>query len=109
MPGCRCRVPSPASVDPPPSASPGSPSGGAFFWRFELDIQHGSWVLWLAMTSGFRPSKRRPLPGNAVLWRACVTLGHWVQHEQARLESLPSRPVFAEPPEAAGPQASELG
>ena len=60
------------------------------------------------MTAGFRPSKRRPLPGNAVLWRVCVTLGHWVQHDQARLESMPSRPVFAEPPEAAGPQASEL-
>ena len=31
-----------------------------------------SWVVWLARIVGFRPSKRRPLPGNEVLWRAFV-------------------------------------
>lgn len=29
-----------------------------------------SWVVWLARTTGFRPSRRRPLPGHQVLWRA---------------------------------------
>ncbi len=47
-----------ATVDPPPSASPGSPSGGAFFWRFALDIQHGSCRVWV-----------RELPHNL----ACLT------------------------------------
>ncbi len=42
VPGCRYCVPSPVTVGPPPSASPGSPAEGAFFSRFELDIQHGS-------------------------------------------------------------------
>ncbi len=57
------------------------------------------------MTTGFRPSKRRPLPGDAVLWRACADLGPLVQYEQER--PGPSRPVFAEPPSAARPQAME--
>ena len=29
-----------------------------------------TWVVWLARTAGFRPSRRRPLPGNEILWRA---------------------------------------
>ena len=33
-----------------------------------------SWVVWIARTVGFRPSKRRPLPGNEVLWRAFVKM-----------------------------------
>ena len=33
-----------------------------------------SWVVWLARVVGFRPSKRRPLPGNEVLWRAYVKI-----------------------------------
>ena len=33
-----------------------------------------TWVLLLARTAGFRPSKRRPLPGDAVLWRAYAAL-----------------------------------
>ncbi len=54
-----------------------------------------TWVVWLAMTSGFRPSKRRPLPGNTVLWRACDVLGRLVRYEQGRPGPMPSRPVFA--------------
>ncbi|MDE0625148.1 MAG: hypothetical protein OXH99_02005 [Bryobacterales bacterium] len=27
-------------------------------------------VVWLARTAGFRPSRRRPLPGSEILWRA---------------------------------------
>ena len=27
-------------------------------------------VVWLARAAGFRPSRRRPLPGNEILWRA---------------------------------------
>ena len=38
-----------------------------------------SWVVWLARTVGFRPSKRRPLPGHQLIWRAYVKL-------QVRLE-----------------------
>lgn len=65
-----------------------------------------TWVVWLAMTSGFRPSKRRPLPGDAVLWRACADLGHLVQYEQERpVLPMPGRPVFADSPSAARPQA----
>ena len=33
-----------------------------------------SWVVWLGRMAGFRPSQRRPLPGNEVLWRAFATL-----------------------------------
>ena len=32
------------------------------------------WVVWLACLAGFRPSKRRPLPSNEVLWRAFVKM-----------------------------------
>ena len=65
-----------------------------------------TWVVWLAMTSGFRPSKCRPLPGDAVLWRACADMGHLVQYEQERSGlPMPGRPVFAEPPSAARPHA----
>ena len=65
-----------------------------------------TWVVWLAMTSGFRPSRRRPLPGDAVLWRACAEVGHLVQYEQERsVPPMPGRPVFAEPPTAARLQA----
>ena len=66
-----------------------------------------TWVVWLAMTTGFLPSKRRPLPGDAVLWRACADLGHSVRYEQKRPEPTLIRPDFAEPPSAARPQAME--
>ena len=33
-----------------------------------------SWVVQLARMVGWRPSKRQPLPGNEVLWRAYVRL-----------------------------------
>ena len=33
-----------------------------------------SWVVLLARMVGWRPSKRQPLPGNEVLWRAYVRL-----------------------------------
>ena len=66
-----------------------------------------TWVVWLAMTSGFRSWKRRPLPGDAVLWRACANLGRLVQYEQGRAGPMPDRPVFAEPPSAARRQGSE--
>ena len=39
---------------------------------FPPDIR--SWVVLLARMAGWRPSKRSPLPGNQVLWRACVQL-----------------------------------
>ena len=38
-----------------------------------------TWVILLARTTGWRPSKRRPLPGNEVLWRAYVSLQHMVR------------------------------
>ena len=65
-----------------------------------------TWVVWLAMTTGFLPSKRRPLPGDAVLWRACAALGGCVRYEQKR-PPMVSKPDFAEPPSAARPQAME--
>ena len=42
-----------------------------------------SWVILLARTTGFRPSKRQPLPGNEVLWQACVDLWRAVDALQA--------------------------
>ena len=39
---------------------------------FGTDIR--SWVVLLARMVGWRPSKRQPLPGNEVLWRANVRL-----------------------------------
>ncbi len=33
-----------------------------------------SWVLLLARTAGWHPTKRRPWPGNEVLWRAYVRM-----------------------------------
>ena len=39
---------------------------------FGTDIR--SWVVLLARMVGWRPSKRQPLPGNEVLWRAYVRL-----------------------------------
>ena len=62
-----------------------------------------TWVVWLAMTSGFRPSKRQPLPGNTVLWRACEILGRLVPYERQRSGPMLSRPVFAERPSADRP------
>ena len=41
-----------------------------------------SWVVWLARMAGFRPSKRRPLPGNEVLWRAFVKMQTIVWYKQ---------------------------
>ena len=48
---------------------------------FPLDIR--SWVVLLARIAGWRPSKRRPLPGNEVLWRAFVQLQMMVRVTQA--------------------------
>ena len=39
---------------------------------FRTDIR--SWVVLLARMVGWRQSKRQPLPGNEVLWRAYVRL-----------------------------------
>ena len=39
---------------------------------FPADIR--SWVMLLGRMAGWRPSKRRPLPGNEVLWRAYVQM-----------------------------------
>jgi len=46
-----------------------------------------TWVVLLARTTGFRPSKRRPLPGNEVLWRACEDLWRAVDTLQALRET----------------------
>ena len=48
---------------------------------FPPDIR--SWVVLLARMAGWRPSKRRPLPGNEVLWRAFVQLQMMVRVTQA--------------------------
>ena len=45
-----------------------------------------AWVVLLARTAGFRPSKRRPLPGAKVLGRACEHVRfcvHWDQLKRA--------------------------
>ena len=42
-----------------------------------------SWVVLLARMTGWHPSKRQPLPGNEVLWRACVDLQTMVRVTQA--------------------------
>ncbi len=42
-----------------------------------------AWVMLLARIAGWRPTKRRPLPGNEVLWRACVQLQMMVRGAQA--------------------------
>ena len=42
-----------------------------------------SWVLLLARMAGWRPTIRRPLPGNEVLWRAYVQLQGMVRYRQA--------------------------
>ena len=48
---------------------------------FPADIR--SWVVLLARMAGWQPSKRRPLPGNEVLWRAFVQLQTMVRVTQA--------------------------
>ena len=48
---------------------------------FPPDIR--SWVVLLARMAGWQPSKRRPLPGNEVLWRAFVQLQTMVRVTQA--------------------------
>ena len=48
---------------------------------FPPDIR--SWVVLLARMAGWQPSKRRPLPGNEVLWRAFVQLQMMVRVTQA--------------------------
>ena len=48
---------------------------------FAPDIR--SWVVLLARMAGWHPSKRSPLPGNQVLWRACVQLQTMVRVMQA--------------------------
>ena len=42
-----------------------------------------TWVILLARMTGWWPSKRRPLPGNEVLWRAYVQLQHMVRLRRA--------------------------
>ena len=42
-----------------------------------------SWIAVLARMAGWRPSKRQPLPGCEVLWRACVQLRMMVRLLQA--------------------------
>ena len=42
-----------------------------------------SWVLLLARMAGWRPTKRRPLPGNELLWRAYVQMQGMVRYRQA--------------------------
>ena len=48
---------------------------------FPPDIR--SWVMLLGRMAGWRPSKRRPLPGNEVLWRAYVQMQGMVRFWQA--------------------------
>lgn len=48
---------------------------------FAPDIR--SWVVLLARMAGWHPSKRSPLPGNQVMWRACVQLRTMVRLMQA--------------------------
>ena len=48
---------------------------------FPPDIR--TWVVMLARMAGWRPSKRSPLPGNQVMWRACVQLRTMVRLMQA--------------------------
>ena len=48
---------------------------------FAPDIR--TWVVMLARMAGWHPSKRSPLPGNQVLWRACVQLQTMVRVMQA--------------------------
>jgi hypothetical protein len=48
---------------------------------FAPDIR--SWVVLLARMAGWHPSKRSPLPGNQVMWRACVQLQTMVRLMQA--------------------------
>ena len=49
--------------------------------RYAPDIR--SWVVLLARMAGWRPTKRQPLPGNEVLWRACVQMQTMVRVTQA--------------------------
>ena len=56
----------------------------------------------------FRHSATTAGPPCSATSPASAALGHWVEYEQERPGPLPSRPVFVEPPSAAGPQASEL-
>ena len=48
---------------------------------FPPDIR--SWVKLLGRMAGWRPSKRRPLPGNEVPWRANVQMQGMVRFWQA--------------------------
>ena len=43
-----------------------------------------SWVVMLARMTGWQPSRRRPLPGNEVLWRAYVQLQTMVRLLEAQ-------------------------
>ncbi len=53
-----------------------------------------SWVVMLARMTGWQPSRRRPLPGNEVLWRAYVQLQTMVR----LLEAQRADPYEAPPP-----------
>ena len=53
-----------------------------------------SWVVLLARMTGWQPSRRRPLPGNEVLWRAYVQLQTMVR----LLEAQRASPNAAPPP-----------
>ena len=48
---------------------------------FPPDIRN--WMVLLARSAGWQPSTRHPLPGNEVLWRACVRLRAMVRVTQA--------------------------
>ena len=43
-----------------------------------------TWVILLARMAGWRPSKRRSLPGSEVLWRAYVALQYMMRLRRAK-------------------------
>lgn len=63
--------------------------------RFAPDIR--SWVVLLARMAGWHSSKRNPLPGNQVMWRACVQLRTMVRLMTIRARTLKPSPGRAEP------------
>lgn len=48
-----------------------------------------NWVVWLGRTSGFRLSRRQPLPGRTVLEWACEAAQLLVEYQQLKLEQGP--------------------
>ena len=55
-----------------------------------------SCVVWLARVVDFRPSKRRPLPGNEVPWRACAKIKKDCAIQPINRASLTGRAVNTE-------------